>query len=360
MRPQFLALACAAVSCAGPVPAVSAVPGAVVERHLVAMGTDLTLEVEALDRATALAASEAAVRAIESVERRLSTWREDSELARLNRTPLGVPFASSPALVADLARADALRRATSGAFDPGIGALVEVWGLRSGGRIPGATELERALAGGGLASLALVGSTATRRSDGMRIEEGGFGKGVGLDAAVLALEEAGARAALVDLGGQVIVWTKEAHVGARPTAYGIAHPMHRERPVLDVEIDAGSIATSGNSERGLVVEGERFSHLLDPRTGRPAPMFGSVTVWALDATTADALSTGLYVMGPDTALAWAARHGSIEVLVLEPIDDGRALRATCTSGWRGRVNPRTSDVEVRFLEETDGTKSFKP
>ncbi|HEX6201438.1 MAG TPA: FAD:protein FMN transferase, partial [Thermoanaerobaculia bacterium] len=203
-------------SCASAAAAPAAPPQRV-ERHLSAMGTELTLVVEAAERAAALAASERAVRAIEVVEARLSTWRDDSELARLNRAPVGEPVPLSAELAAELSAAADCRRRTGGAFDPGVGALVDAWGLRTGGREPGDEELESALAASGLRHLDLLPpsdgagtATAVRRHPGLRIEEGGFGKGAGLAAAAAALapllagDSAAIRAASIDLGGQLV------------------------------------------------------------------------------------------------------------------------------------------------------------
>lgn len=314
-----------------------------VERAVAAMGTVLSLEVEAPDRPTALAASEAAVRAVEAVEARLSTWTEESELARLNRAPVGAPVELSPELASDLARASELHRLTAGAFDPTLGALVQAWGLRSGGRIPSANELAAARAACGLDGLELTGSTARRLRPGLMLEEGGFGKGVGLDAALVALRDAGAHAALLDLGGQVALLP-----GGAPRWIGIAHPRERDTVVLEALVDAGSLSTSGNSERGLVVGGETVGHLLDPRTGRPAPDFGSLTVWASDATRADALSK-LFVLGPQGALEWAARHDDALVVVVEQAQG--ELRVGASAGWRGRLRGAEGfrDLEVRFV-----------
>ena len=99
----------------------------------------------------------------------------------------------------------------------------------------------------------------------------------------------------------------DADPGARRGST-LADPRDRQRAVARIEIPSGSVATSGNSERGVVVDGRRIGHLLDPRTGRPAPDFGSLTVWAPTALEADCLATGLYVLGPEAALAWAERH----------------------------------------------------
>lgn len=318
-------------------PSVAARPSAVtaetIERHLVAMGTELVLHVEAATRAQALKASERAVRAIEAAEARLSTWREDTELARLNRAPVGEAVELSGELAGELARVHALWRATDGAFDPGVGALVRAWGLRTGGRAATDEELRAALGAGGLASLELAGARATRRAD-VVLEEGAFGKGAGLDAALDALVAAGATAGRIDLGGQWIAF-------GEPVTLGVADPRARERTVATVTVERGSIATTGNSERSIVVAGERRSHVLDPRTGRLADDWGSVTVHAPDALTADALSTGLFVLGPDAALAFARDHEGIDVLTLEPTERGLRLRAS--EGWR---DLRTVDPAV--------------
>jgi thiamine biosynthesis lipoprotein len=315
-------------------------PDPTVERRLGAMGTWLELRVRGAERADALAASEAAVRAIEAAEARLSTWRDDSELARANRNAVGEPCALTAALAADLAAAERWWRASTGAFDPGLGALVDAWGLRSGGRQPSEEELARARAAGGFAAFTLDADARTlvRGHADARIEEGAFGKGVGLDAALAALAAGGATAAVIDLGGQLAV------LGA-PVTTPLAHPEDRARSVLELDVPPGSLATSGNSERGIVVAGERRAHLLDPRTGAPAADFGSLTVWAADATAADCLSTALYVLGPDAAFRWIAAHPGIELVVLlRPSEPGAPLRARASAGWRDRIRVLDPDL----------------
>jgi thiamine biosynthesis lipoprotein len=221
---------------------------------------------------------------------------------------------------------------------------VVAWGLRSGGRADGGApdedELERARPASGFAALSLDGRTATRLDERLALEEGGFGKGVGLDAAARALAAAGATAAVLDLGGQVLV------LGAAgdDAAFAIADPDERQRGVVRVRVERGSLATSGNAERGIVVDGARRSHLLDPRSGRPAADWGSLTVLAPDATTADALSTGLYVLGAERALAFAAEHDGVEVLALERTAAG--LRARASAGMARIAEPITPELTL--------------
>lgn len=313
-------------------------PG-VVERRLAMMGTSLEIRVEAADREQALAASERAVAAIEAAEDRLSTWRDDSELARLNSSPSG-PL--SPALARDLEAARRCREETDGAFDPAVGRLVQAWGLRSGGRRPDPGELRKAL------------ESIRERTD-LVLEEGGFGKGAGLADALKALGPV--TRAWLDLGGQTAV------VGR--WSVPVADPRLRDRPVIALAVDGGSVSTSGNSERGIVVDGERLGHILDPRSGRPAPDFGSLTVWTADPLRADCLSTGLYVMGPEPALGWAADHPGVEVLVLRP--RGERLEALASAGLEGKLEVLADGVDLEVWKKktesggrTEGSRNPPP
>lgn len=339
--------------CADPASAHAA--PAVVERRLSAMGTSLTLEVESRDRRAALSASESAVRAIQAVEERLSTWVADSELARLNAHPVEVPCALSDELARDLQRARHWWRETGGSFDPAVGPLVAAWDLRGAGRRPTDAELEDALGASGLEHLELRAGEAIRRLSGCTLEEGGFGKGVGLDAAADALRAAGVTRATLDLGGQVL------RLGDAPgTPISIAHPAERGTPLCDLALRSGSVATSGNSERAIEVEGERHGHLLDPRTGRPAPDFGSVTVVAERGIDADCLATALFVMGPERALEFASRRDGIEAVVVEFASGAGAPRVRATKGLESRLTPGVENLHIEFVDVTTSTEPTSP
>ncbi|MXY96930.1 MAG: FAD:protein FMN transferase [Gemmatimonadetes bacterium] len=312
-----------------------------IERHLSVMGTTLVISVEAGDRRAALAASEKALEALHRAEQRLSTWTNDTELARLNEAEVGRPVSLSPELAADLTAARRWWIATGGAFDPGIGTLSEIWGLRSGGKMPTRALVDRTADLPGLEALEMDGPSAARRHPDLRIDEGGFGKGAGLDDAVRKLKETDATSAMINLGGQVALFGT-----GKSVRFEVADPTDRQRVALTLIIDRGALATSGNSERGLVIGDRTYSHILDPKSGMPVPDFGSLTVWADDALAADCLSTGLYVLGPERALEWAAEHAGIEVLVLESTDDG--LNARATMGFRDRIETGGSGVVVSF------------
>lgn len=324
--------------------------GVTLERTAFVMGTSLRLAIEADNRGRALAATESVLAAFARADSRLSTWRDDSALATLNRAPGGGAIVRA-SLAADLRAALRCAEATDGAFDPTLGALVEAWGLRTGGAHPSAGTLAEARRATGYVRVR-IDEVASRveRPDGIRFEEGGFGKGAALRDALHALEAMpGVTAAALDIGGQVAFhdidgssWTLE-----------IADPRDRHRPVIRIDVPGGSVATTGNSERGFVVDGRPMSHVLDPRTGTPAADVGSVSVWTADPFRADCLSTALFVMGADAALAWATDHAGVEALILEPTDSGLLARAT--DGLRHRIHALAADVTTADVTAAEGT-----
>ena len=297
-------------------------------RRVLAMGGVLEVAVKAEDRETALEASQACVLAVDAAERRLSTWRDDSELALLNRTEPGEWAPLSPELARDLGAALHWWRATGGAFDPGVGSLVRTWDLRGRGRVPDPQELAVARAGTGARYLEIDGRRARRLLAGLILEEGGFGKGVALRDGARAAMAAGAVCVVLDFGGQV-----ELAGDCADHEITIADPLDRSQGVATLHLREGSIATSGNSERGITVEGIRYGHLLDPRSGRPAADWGSVTVLAEDPVAADCLATALYVMGPEDGAAWLEEQPGLEA-VFAVVGDGGGVRLHATPGLR--------------------------
>lgn len=289
-----------------------------VEREAYVMGTLLRIRLAAGDRLGAVRASEAALEAVEGLEDVLSTWREDAELARVNRAPVGEPVTLSPTLTTLLEEAFRWRRRSGGAFEPAAGALVDVWDLRGDGRRPAPGELAGALASTGPATIRMSPeeATLTRLSADAWVDAGGFGKGAALRRAGEVLRELGVERALLDFGGQLLA------LGSGPRGPGgwrvsVAHPRARERTVARLRIADVSVATTGTSERFVAVKGDTLGHVLDPRTGQPVPAWGSVTVVAPDPLDADVLSTALFVRGPEGALERARELQDAAVLVVE-------------------------------------------
>jgi FAD:protein FMN transferase len=301
------------------------VPHTWVEREVILMGTTLRIGVHAPSRASGIAAIEAALGAVRATDSLLSTWRDDSELARLNHSTPGQPVPVSAPLGRMLAEVERWSRATGEAFDPAIGALVDAWDLRGRGRVPSPDELVRARERSGRRAFRLSpdGRTVCRLASGAWLDSGGFGKGAALAAARDSLARHGITSALLDFGGQVLALG--ADEGERAWAVPVAHPSRRLEPVARLALRGRSASTSAQSERFVEVGGRRYGQILDPRTGRPVPAWGSVTVVAADPLVADILSTALLVLGPEAALVWARGRPDVGVLVLEE-RQGRVLQ----------------------------------
>lgn len=266
----------------------------VVERKVLAMGTVLVLHLEGGAEARLQAGTEAALAEVARIEAECSTWRPESAWSRLNAAEgRTVPLDGEWIELLEAAKRWTAR--TEGAFDPCLRPLMEAWDIRGRGRIPGAEEQTLALRESGAEHLVLDRKAGTARLAGRHagVEEGGFVKGYALDRALAAARTVGAGGGWLDFGGQVLV------AGVRDVP--VAQPGQRGRVALTIRLQNASLSTSGTSERGR--------HILDPRTGRPCPAWGSVSVVAPTAFEADVLSTALYVMGPVQGIAWAQSRG---------------------------------------------------
>jgi thiamine biosynthesis lipoprotein len=292
------------------------------------MGTLARVAVWVEDPSGADAAADAAWRTFARVDSLMSTWRDDSALAALNRAPAGTWVAVGPEVATVLATAKEMADATGGAYDPTVLALVRLWGFRGGEPAePTAADLADCLARVGHDRLEVdrLAGRARRLAAGVEVDLGGIAKGYALDAAAAAMRAAGAGSGALDLGGNVLVFGPLAATGVEvrdPRGSGSLATI----PVAD-----GSVATSGQYERFVVIEGRRYGHILDPRTGRPVPGNLSLTVLADDASRGDALATAAVVLGPARGLALLDSLPGVEGLLVLTTASGEP-RLIPTSG----------------------------
>ena len=318
-----------------------------INRRVFVMGTILDLAVVSDTRENAVRASQAAIEAVEGADLRLSTWRDDSELAVFNSTVVGRWVPISNRLRKDLFEAVQWSGVTNRAFDPGIGSLIKAWRLRDGGRIPEANEIDVLREGSSAAYLSIDGLSARRLDVNLIVEEGGFGKGAALRDAAAAAVSIGAECVVLDFGGQI-----EIRGACEAREIAVAHPDDRT-PIALLRVTEGSVATSGNSKRAVEVEGTEVGHILDPRTGRPAPNWGSVTVVADDALAADCLATALFVMGPAEGRRWLEGFPQIQAVFAKKMAGGN-VRLSATSGLRTIFRSGPGSGSIDWLPEGNG------
>ena len=202
---------------------------------------------------------------IERLEGKYSRYRDDSLASRINRSagnPDGVEVDTETAALLDFAAA--AHRESAGRFDPTSGVLRRVWDFKSG-RLPSAAALAETRELVGWSKLRWENPCLVLPSPGMELDFGGFVKEYASDRVAELCRAEGITSGLVSLGGDLAV------VGPHPNGeswhVGIRDPRDPSRPIARIALDTGGLATSGDYERFMIVDGERYSHLLDPRTG---------------------------------------------------------------------------------------------
>ena len=269
----------------------------------------------------------------------MSTYLPDSEISRFNRYTDDDWFAVSAETAMVVAAGLEVSRDTQGAFDVTVGPLVNLWGFGPEGRV-GETPTDEAIA----ECQARVGharlevrqnppALRKRRAD-VYVDLSAIAKGFAVDEVAKLLDRHAVRSYLVEIGGEVRTRGRKPDGGS--WRIGIERPVAAVRE-LDcvVELDDRALATSGDYRNFFEREGRRYSHEIDPRTGRPVDhALISVSVLADDCLTADAWATALLVLGPDAALPAARRRG-LEVLCMIRSGDGWVEQAT--PGFAARI-----------------------
>jgi thiamine biosynthesis lipoprotein len=265
-------------------------------------------------------AARAALDEVDTIEAALTYFRETSELSNVNRQAAQHPVAVSAELFALLQLCGEIYRVSGGAFDPTSTPLSRAWGfLARQGRLPGETEIAEARARTGWEHVRLDhrARAVSFLRPGLELNLGSIGKGWALDRVTAGLRARGVSRALLSAGG-----SSQRSWGRR--AWEVALTTARETLAL-VRLREAALGTSGAGEQYFEVEGRRFGHVIDARSGWPAQGVRSATVIAEEAAAADALATALFVGGPVVAAdLCATRPGTLAILVLE--DEPHTLR----------------------------------
>ncbi len=255
-----------------------------------AMASDNELQLFAADEPRVRAAAGAAIAEVARIEAKYSRYRDDSEITRINQAAGGAPMAIDAETAALLAYADRCFTLSSGLFDITSGALRRVWDFRRvPPRLPDAPALEAALALVGWADVEWDERTIRLPRVGMEIDFGGIGKEYAVDRVATTCIERGVAHGLVNLGGDVRVIGPQPD-GA-PWRIGIRHPRKEGAAAAAVMLETGAVATSGDYERYFEIAGQRYCHILNPRTGMPVAHWQSVSVIAPLCIVAGSCST---------------------------------------------------------------------
>ncbi|MFT7486373.1 MAG: thiamine biosynthesis lipoprotein [Candidatus Paceibacteria bacterium] len=278
------------------------------------MGTSLELEAIGSDPDLLDKALDAALKEIIRVEDLMTDWRP-SPLEDLNNAAGKGPQVVNPELYALIARGVKLGELSAGAFDITYAGAGKLWDFKQQPPlVPTTEQLGAALANVGYARLKLDPELFTiDLPAGMSVGLGGIAKGYGVDRAMAVLMQHGIQHGIVNAGGDLkALGTKFG----KPWEIAIRHPRQQERVLALLPVSNVCVVTSGDYERFFEVDGKRYHHILDPRTGSPSTGCMSATVTAPDAALADALATALCVLSPESGLELVASLRRVEALLV--------------------------------------------
>lgn len=286
-----------------------------------ALGGPCSLRLYGDDERQCLAASQQAEAEIRRIETKYSRYREDSIVSRINASA-GSAIEVDAETAGLLDYAATAYESSDGLFDITSGVLRRAWDFRAR-RIPTQDQLEPLLKLVGWQRVQWRGRRLRLTVPGMELDFGGFGKEYAADRAADVLRAHGVRHGLVDLAGDLVVLGP--HPDGAPWRVGIQHPRASDRALAVVDIEAGGVASSGDYERYIEHEGQRYCHILDPRTGWPVRELSAVSVLAQRCLIAGTAATVAMLKGnhgkrwlDELGLPWIAvdqqRHvaGSIE------------------------------------------------
>ncbi|MEY4094895.1 MAG: hypothetical protein RLZZ53_2094 [Acidobacteriota bacterium] len=318
-----------AVACASPPPAPR-----MVERSRMAMGSQLRVGAWTTDEARAVAAIEDIFKEFDRLEGLLSVWKDGSDVVRINRNAGLAPVRVSDDTIAVLQQAAEISELTRGKFDITFGALSDIWRFDhdQDNVVPDRQLIEirlpridyRAVQVDATARTAFINKPNTQ------VHLGGIGKGYAVDRAIALLRAGGFADFIIQSGGDLYVAGTN---GGAPWTLGIADPRGTHEPFATLDVRDGTFSTSGDYERFFMKDGRRYHHIIDPDYGEPS-VGGcrSVTIVADRAVIADALSTGVFLLGPHDGMKLIEQLPGVEGVIVTAENE-----VMVSSGLRGRL-----------------------
>ena len=278
---------------------------------------------------TVIPANEKAIReafeALKKVDALMSTYKEDSEISILNREGEKQVSEETLEVIEDAIK---FSNITDGAFDITVRPLINLWKkAKKEEKVPTEMEIEEAISLVGYQSIILEGNQIRLEKKGMQIDLGGIAKGYAVDKAIEALKKNSTRRALVNAGGDLYALGKAPQAGG--WSIGIQDPRDEDKIIDIIKVKDKAVATSGDYRRYFTLEGKRFSHIVNPKTGltvQDVPM--SVTIIGPDATTTDALSTGVFVLGPEEGMKLIESLPEVEGMIIS-----EGMKKLTSEGW---------------------------
>lgn len=301
------------------------------------MGTQMTLTTAGGDSERIMEYRRECRKLGQELEDRLSVFKQDSEVGIVNQAAGWAPVSVSAGTLEVLTRSLQYSEISGGAFDITVAPLVKFWGFNRGtvpGKVPEPEDIAKLRKLVGWKHLVLSNDTAFLDVPDMSLDLGGIAKGYAVDVCYRRLVEIGAENFIIDLGGNMRCAGSKAD---QPWRIGVRNPFDKKDIIGTLSLSNGmAVATSGNYEKFIMIGDERFTHIIDPRTGYPVKGMAGVTVVTTNAVEADAMSTALFVLGTEAAKPVLAKAPGCEALF---VSDQKPMVIKLTGGMSGTFAP---------------------
>ena len=283
------------------------------------MGNHFEISVVADNEKWAFECIDAGIHEIQRIEKLLTTFNEDSETSLINRNAGIAPVTVSPETFSIIERSIRISRLTQGAFDISYGSIDKrLWNFDTSMKtLPDKETAKRMVRLINYRNIILdkENSKVFLKEKGMRIGFGGIGKGYAAERARYVMKTLGAGSGIVNASGDLTTWGLQPN--GKPWTIGIANPNAANEVFSYIEVTDMAVATSGNYEKFILINGKKYSHTIDPRTGLPVTGIKSVTIITLNAEIADAMATPVMVMGIKPGLDLINQMKDIEAILID-------------------------------------------
>lgn len=291
----------------------------ILQKNTSVMGTALEITVDVENASSAEAAFISVENEMKRIEDEMSEWKEGTYVSDINKNagikPVKVPdelfhVVSASVLISEL---------SGGAFDITWASMRGVWDFRPGHeKVPSPEEIKKRLDLVNYKNIVLdeKQKTVFLRKKGTAIGLGAIAKGYAVDKAMRVLADEGIKNAIIKAGGDMRVQGLD---NGKPWEIGIKNPRDREHLLAKLKLSNTSISTSGDYERYFIKDGVLYHHIMDPKTGYPAKKCRSVTILAPDTMTSDALSTAVFVMGPEKGMELVRKLKGVEAIIVDSV-----------------------------------------
>ncbi len=294
------------------------------KQRLTLMGSRFDITVIAATEKESDAYIQIAIDEIKRIETLISSWDPNSQTSFINKNAGIQPVKVNTELFELIERAIKISKLTDGAFDISYASMDRIWKFDgSMTKMPSGDAIEKSVAKVGYHNIVLDKKRVTvyLSKKGMKIGFGAIGKGYAADKAKKLLQEKGVKGGIINASGDMNTWGTQTN--GNPWKVGITNPMNKNKIFALFPLDNSAVVTSGNYEKYVLLDGKRYTHIIDPRTGYPSSGIVSVSVFAPSAELADALATSVFVMGAEVGINLINQLKGIDCIIVQ--DTGKIV-----------------------------------